>query len=395
MATELASDTLATALVEVTREEDERSQEIAECSKLFKAGPISGTSERAKLDREMHELANAWDELRYVMSSGDEPRLTKCSGRLDDVLKLVTEADNNWRSHKNAGKFGKVKMAYRKICSNLNAHSEMLTILPASSEYVSIFYGTLQTLIKASMNYEKIAQGLTQAVYDINTIAARCLAMRRLYPAAEMGIFIVRLYSRIFKFLKDAMGWYQKKSTARARLSFSENFYDEFETQILKIREIELSMAQCSTLAEGAEIRCTRLQVEEMAADTKAEFRSMMRKFEESRLQEREERRLEREERRLEREAEQGKQRAQIILIEKSKQFDGLLESVSGLSKIGGLATIGRPVIALLQYQAQNSIDSWDQEAKQDATHELEVLDYSDLESPSISSAELEVQQSN
>jgi hypothetical protein len=97
---------------------------------------------------EGNELSRTWARFHDILPVDDRAKFAQRPVQLDDVFKLVQETDKEWQTRKDAGKFGKVKVTFRKICKNLDVHSEMLTVLPSSSQYVSIFYGVLQTLIK-------------------------------------------------------------------------------------------------------------------------------------------------------------------------------------------------------------------------------------------------------
>ncbi|PVH75852.1 hypothetical protein DL98DRAFT_643162 [Cadophora sp. DSE1049] len=274
--------------------------------------------ECGQLDTEGNELSRTWARFRDILPVEDRVQFAQRPAQLDDVFKLVQEADKIWRTRKDAGKFGKAKATFRKICMNLGAHHEMLTVLPSSSQYVSIFYGTLQTLIKASVNYEKIAEGLSRAVCDINDIVAPCVSWKSLYPGKVMEAFIERLYANIFIFLRDAMLWYQRKSRARSLLSFKEDFYDDFETKISEIRAIAASMSQRASVSLGAEVRYSRLQSEKLATDLKFELEGFQREIAESR---RREIQLTRER------AEEAKER-QLLKLEGSARFQDLLKLV-------------------------------------------------------------------
>jgi len=103
---------------------------------------------RALLDTEGNELSRTWQKFRDVLPAEDRVKFAKRPAKLDDVFMVVQEADNKWQTQKDEGKLGKTKIIFRKICKSLESHSQMLEILPASSQYVSIFYGTLQSLIK-------------------------------------------------------------------------------------------------------------------------------------------------------------------------------------------------------------------------------------------------------
>jgi hypothetical protein len=59
----------------------------------------------------------------------------------DSVQSAATKLDE---SH------GKTRRHFDKFCSSLSAHSTILEVLPNQSQYLSIFCGTVNTLLKVS-----------------------------------------------------------------------------------------------------------------------------------------------------------------------------------------------------------------------------------------------------
>jgi hypothetical protein len=155
-----------------------------------------------------------------------------------------------------------------------------------------------------------------------------------------MEAFIENLYANIFIFLREAMLWYQRKSRARSLLSFKEDFYDDFELKISKIRAIAASVPQHASVALGAEVRYSRLQSEKLATDLKIELEGFHSEMSESRR---------REIQLAQRRAEEAQER-HLLQIEESARFKELLKLVGGMA------------INILQYQAQSQLQTWEKE---------------------------------
>lgn len=68
----------------------------------------------------------------------------------EDVEALMSKLQDRWQKRKEQSKFGKVAHYFRRISKNINNHSNALKLLPASSEYVSLFYGSLDMILKVS-----------------------------------------------------------------------------------------------------------------------------------------------------------------------------------------------------------------------------------------------------
>jgi len=157
-----------------------------------------------------------------------------------------------------------------------------------------------------------------------------------------MEAFIEKLYANIFIFLRDAMLWYQRKSRARALLSFKEDFYDDFETKISEIRTIARSVSQRVLLGLGAEVRYTRLQSEKDATDFRIGLEGMKREMAE-----------------LKRQAGQrARERAEEAEEKKRLELEAPARFRDFMKFIGGMTT------NLLQYQAQGQLDMWEKEPR-------------------------------
>lgn len=174
---------------------------------------------------------------------------------------------NTWEAKRLTGKRGKAKSYFHRLCATLDSHSNMLDVVPRSNEYVSLFAGTLTTIIKASVNHEGIAEDLTQALCDITELVAGCDVDLKLFATEDMQRAVAKLYAHIFLFLNDAMVWYAKKRRRRLLDSLNEKFRDTFEESIENIRSMASVIQRKAVQGSAAEQRATRLQLESMRQD--------------------------------------------------------------------------------------------------------------------------------
>lgn len=65
----------------------------------------------------------------------------------EDIEKSVKDAQEHWRSKSRLGG-GKPQKYFHGFCSSLDAHSNLLKLLPEQSQYFSIFCGVTHTLIQ-------------------------------------------------------------------------------------------------------------------------------------------------------------------------------------------------------------------------------------------------------
>lgn len=59
--------------------------------------------------------------------------------------------ENEWQQKKEKGAWGSTKQYLRRVSNTIHSHKTLLQILPADSHYVSIFCGSIQTLIKVGV----------------------------------------------------------------------------------------------------------------------------------------------------------------------------------------------------------------------------------------------------
>jgi hypothetical protein len=63
---------------------------------------------------------------------------------------MVHSVAREWQNKRAESKSGKYMKYFRGFCETLVAHSYMLEVLPSGNEYVSLFTGTLKTIINVS-----------------------------------------------------------------------------------------------------------------------------------------------------------------------------------------------------------------------------------------------------
>lgn len=195
-----------------------------------------------------------------------------------DVINTVIKACSTWDEKRRKGKYGITKQYFHQFCAGLHSHATMLELLPAGNEYVCLFTGTISTIVKASVNHEKIAHGLSKSLCEITDVVNQCVEMCRLYNTKDVQMLIAKLYAHIFLFLKDVMSWFIDKHWKRILNSLREDFYSDFEEQVANIRQIAAQVKHRADMGASAEQRVTRISVEETRAEL-ADLRSDLRLF--------------------------------------------------------------------------------------------------------------------
>ncbi|KAL9118430.1 MAG: hypothetical protein Q9187_005025 [Circinaria calcarea] len=124
---------------------------------------------------------------------------------------------------------------------------------------------------------QRIAEGLAKALVEISDELDICVDTVHLMDVADMRQAIGNLYSHIFHFLQCAMQWFQSKSWKKVLNSFTEDFYDVFEDQIVKIKKLSSRILSKGAFKSQAEVRDLRLYIMEDAkqkAKEKADHQS-------------------------------------------------------------------------------------------------------------------------
>ena len=101
-----------------------------------------------KLDIEGQKLDDAWTRFRDILPPDARIDLAKRPAAFEDVINVMKGIEHEWQQKKERGAWGSTKKYLRRVSGTIHSHSTLLKILPADSQYASIFCGTLLTLIK-------------------------------------------------------------------------------------------------------------------------------------------------------------------------------------------------------------------------------------------------------
>lgn len=139
-----------------------------------------------------------------------------------------------------------------RFLATMDSHSVLLMTLSEPC-YVSLFYGTLQSLFKvgqsssqryylqayltskASANYPKIMEGLLKALVKVNESICLPVGER---PSAVVDNMpkVARFYSLTFFLLAEFMDWFVRRSACRLLKSPGQEVYSHFQNLVCSIR---------------------------------------------------------------------------------------------------------------------------------------------------------------
>jgi hypothetical protein len=199
------------------------------------------------------------------------------------LIRMVTSVVREFQEKHQKTRRGKFMIRFHQVCRTLKSHETMLEILPKGNEYVSLFSGTLMSVIKvcevklivnvfrplmrmakASANHEQISKGLADALIEIGDHIEACQTELVIFPTENMQRSVGSLYAHIFCFLRGVMKWYMKKSRSRLLDSFNENLYDHFQEDVQNIKRFSDRVRRIAQQGMMAETRSTRIGVEDL-----------------------------------------------------------------------------------------------------------------------------------
>ncbi|KAI1644423.1 uncharacterized protein F4817DRAFT_346889 [Daldinia loculata] len=216
---------------------------------------------------ESNKLREKWAPFLKNSPVADRLDITKSEPTIEDVVSLVKEVATISQSKRDNSRRGKAIKLFHNFCSTIESHKSMLKLIPEGNEYVSIFAGTLNVIIQASVNHERIAEGLSEALCRISEHVYECKSELELFRTREMLELVADFYAHVFIFLSDTMDWISEKRRKRLLDSFNENFYKKFENQVETIRHKSDMIRNLAAQSSRAEQRVTRLVVEDLAQD--------------------------------------------------------------------------------------------------------------------------------
>ena len=103
------------------------------------------------LDVERQKLNNTWTQFREFLPPDARAELARRPANFEDVVNMMKGIEDEWQQKREKGTWGITKKYLRRVGTTINSHSTLLKVLPADSHYVSIFCGTVQTLIKVRL----------------------------------------------------------------------------------------------------------------------------------------------------------------------------------------------------------------------------------------------------
>ncbi|OJJ42805.1 hypothetical protein ASPZODRAFT_155064 [Penicilliopsis zonata CBS 506.65] len=217
---------------------------------------------------ESEQLRKKWLAFYRNCPPAERLDLDMTEPTMESVVKVMADITHAWRARREKSSWRKrVEGRFIQFSRTVNAHQNLLQILPQSNQYVSLFTGAINAIIKASVNHEKIIDGLTESLCTINEDIVRCQLDQSFIQTSEMRQLVADLYAHIFLFLSSVMDWLMEKRYKRMLDSFNESFSARFDNETSAIHHRAGQIRELAERGARAEGRITRLTVEELQSD--------------------------------------------------------------------------------------------------------------------------------
>ncbi|KAF9886700.1 hypothetical protein FE257_011214 [Aspergillus nanangensis] len=204
-----------------------------EWRKRFEKRSVSSHSLTTILDVEYNELAQSWKRFQDNIAPNDKVDFQLRPQNAQDVLAVVRDIQSGWMSNPRQRLFNRCMTLCEDFVSSVDPHSVLLAALPNSEFNQSLFYGVLQSIIKASANYPKIMEGIMKALIEVN----QSITHTNQLPTAGASVTsIAKFYSLTFFLLGELMDWYVRRSICRLLKSLTQDVYVDFRSLIGSIQ---------------------------------------------------------------------------------------------------------------------------------------------------------------
>ncbi|KAI1338824.1 hypothetical protein F5Y15DRAFT_98862 [Xylariaceae sp. FL0016] len=234
---EMPENTVAQSLGVWEQQQDDNEQRDLLWRQWLRFENLSQDPMLSELDKRCREVAEAWRTLKSHSNNLNYFEGIDTPPSIEALRSVVEEVRSSWEGKKDKG-FGKAKDNMMGFLENLEGHKALFSVIPNNDRYLSLFTGVISSIVKASVNYEHIAQGFSKALADITVDLKFVRRSTRIHKSEEMCAIIIDLYVHTFKFLCDMMTWYSSRGR-RFRSAFDCRFYDKaVEQKVTDIRRL-------------------------------------------------------------------------------------------------------------------------------------------------------------
>lgn len=188
--------------------------------------------EETVLFDQSRRLHTAWSKFRHNLPKDQEIQL---EGRdLPDINYLVAtvkKASATWQSDRDGSKLGKLKDKFHSLCETCQNHSSLLEIIPKDEKYVTLLTGSLSAIAQATINHQKIAEGVADTLDDLSQdIDFWNRQVEEHGYTSSLRRYIQELYVVVFEFFTEIFNKWSKSGWKRFLTSFDESAFNKLFT---------------------------------------------------------------------------------------------------------------------------------------------------------------------
>ncbi|OOQ85138.1 hypothetical protein PEBR_27005 [Penicillium brasilianum] len=224
------------AMVAVDRNQERSMSLRSEWDQLLLKGrelaEESVPDDEAVLLQQSQRLYAAWSKFRGNLPRDQQLELgDRNRPDIKFLVATVSKASASWQSGRDDSKLGKLKSKFQGLCKTFTSHSALLSVFPKDDKYVTLLTGSLSAIAQATINHQKIAEGVADTLEDLShdiDIWNRQMKEHGEIPALRR--YIQELYVVIFEFFTEIFNKWSKSSWKRFLTSFDESAFNELFT---------------------------------------------------------------------------------------------------------------------------------------------------------------------
>ncbi|KAK0382903.1 hypothetical protein NLU13_8819 [Sarocladium strictum] len=204
--------------------------------------------------REAENLRKKWVTLYNSGPKEDQVDLATFDPTFEGVVDLINSVTESLQTKRREGAAGKVTSGFHSFCDKLDSHSAFLKMLPDGNEYVSIFTGSLNAVIQASVNHGRVAEELAEALCEISQDVSEVRIDLELFRTKDLIESTADLYAHIFIFLSSYMDHLMRKRRTRLLDAFNENRSLKITAEIKRIKDKVARIRYMLTSVSGKKV---------------------------------------------------------------------------------------------------------------------------------------------
>ncbi|KAI1344528.1 hypothetical protein F5Y15DRAFT_424676 [Xylariaceae sp. FL0016] len=214
--------------------------------------------EEAFLLERSRQLYQAWTKFCERLPEDQRMELTDEAPSLKVLHEAVEKASITWKERRQGTKTGRLKSIFTSLCSNVDAHRNLVSVIPTNDKYLSLLTGSLTAIAQASINHQELAQGVSTSLEELGHDMAYWNSLLKSGNTKIMQHCIIELYVVVFEFLTEIFSQWSKSSWKRRVFitSFDEKAFEKiFNEKRDRIKAIEVRMQRHATLQFQGEMK--------------------------------------------------------------------------------------------------------------------------------------------